>query len=93
MIFLTLETILDKAVASGAVEILQKYLNLSDDSSVTEVALLCLNAIQDTSKKFSFKFPTSSIQTLIPCFISRSVGPHRDEGRGSGTDSRAPAAQ
>ena len=70
--FSVLETILDKAVASGAVEILQKYLNLSDDSSVTEVALLCLNAIQDTSKTFSFPHWLCCIKSLA-IILSRAA--------------------
>ena len=45
-----LEAILDKAVEAGAVLTLKEYLALNNnDTSVTEVALLCLNAIQDTS--------------------------------------------
>ena len=59
-------------MASGAVEILKKYLNLSDDSSVTEVALLCLNAIQDTSKTFSFPYWHCCMKSLT-IILSRAA--------------------
>ena len=90
-----LEAILDKAVEAGAVLTLKEYLALNNnDTSVTEVALLCLNAIQDTSNPTpSLSFPDFFTLDFLKWRRFYSFRSDSNEGSRSGLDSIAPVAK